>query len=231
MLLLPGCKKALDYIVHHPGNKVNCRIERITFRDTITFFYDEHGNPVSLRYAEPIDIYSNDKVFKYDEQHRLLLYLNNLAAGGALWWHKYTYVNDHLIIDTTGVYTDGDWSANDSPDYASYYYVTTFELDGLGRVIKETIKYPSNILRVFTYAYDGNGNLIKPGVTYSNKISMWQTNKVWMFLHRDYSVNSPAGLASQYNQYKLPVKLNVMPEFFYGFEFSVPDIVVSYKCK
>lgn len=237
-VLVSGCKKVLDYI-HDNNDKVKkCRIESVIFSDTISFLYNSHGDPVSLRYAKPVDVdaYSNDKAFRYDEQHRILLYLKGaIDYDRALQWHKYTYVSNYLIIDTTWGYTEGDWSASDRPANASFYYVTKFELDGLGRIIKETTDFvpesSNEDLVVLAYAYDGNGNLIKPGVTYSNEISMWQTNKVWMFLNRDYSVNSPVGLASEYNQHKLPVKLNVMPEFFYDFEFSVPDMMVSYKCK
>ena len=81
------------------------------------------------------------------------------------------------------------------------------------------------------YSYDANGNLVKPGVSYSNKTNIRQISKVWMFLDRDYRINSPNGAASQYNQHKLPVKLIEMPHFIHEFGGDYHDIVVNYKCK
>ena len=246
LLVLPGCKKLLDYITPRPDDKANnCRIEKVTsnftnpnlpgeslFFDTAWFAYNAHGNPVSIKYVFPDDeIFTNDKAFKYDHHNRLSVYLdgvpNNLIA---LFWHKYTYIGDYIIIDSTFEYAQGDWSVNDVPDDAedALMSITRYELDYLGRVIKETGGfYDENI----TYTYDSNGNLVKPGVNYSNKINLRRTNKVWMFLDRDYSLNSPVGDASQYNGEKLPVKLNEMPQFIYDADFGFNDIVVKYKCK
>jgi hypothetical protein len=88
-----------------------------------------------------------------------------------------------------------------------------------------------------TYNYDANGNLVKPGVTYTNKTSMLQTNKTLMFISRDYSVNAPAGFATQFNSNKLPVKVNSgkLPIFtrggVSGVYYDNENIRVEYQCK
>lgn len=246
---LTGCKKVLDYIVHHPdGLASKCRIERITgsFRtsliddseegvvvpDTAFFFYNAQGNPVKIEH--PVSkadwiISSFDDAFRYDQSDRLIAFIEGAhpTVNYADAWHFYTYVNSHLIIDTTFYYANDNWTIKDKPDFYSHYFVTTYESDAFGRIIKET--NPGGF--VTTYSYDQNGNLIKPGVTYTNKTSMLQTNKVWMFLAKDYSVNAPQGAASQYNQFKLPVTLKYLPSLWLFPDGKSEDILVNYQCK
>lgn len=245
LLLLTGCKKLLDYIHPRPDDKgKNCRIEKVTtnyanecdggnnFSDTAWFSYNQQGNPASVKYTfskfYQCWSYPLDKYFKYDNSNKLLLFLDYAFASGkaALFWHKYNYVNSYLITDSMFVYAEGDWFIHDRPQNFAYVNVTAFELDYFGRVISET-----EGVQTKTYTYDSNGNLVKPGVTYSNKMNIRQTNKVWMFLDRDYSLNSPEGDASQYNGEKLPVKLNEMPHFINREAFDFHDIAVKYKCK
>ena len=243
LLSLSGCKKLLDYIHPKPDDKgKNCRIERATwnatvpsypdlgpFFDTAWFAYNAHGNPVSVKYYHGDEIFTNNKVFKYDHHKRLTVYLEGAPNTSiALFWHKYTYIGDYVIIDSTFVYGEGDWSANDRPAHFDRLEVTTYDLDAYGRVKKE-VGGPFNV--TLYYSYDANGNLVKPGVSYSNKTNIRQISKVWMFLDRDYSINSPNGAASQYNQHKLPVKLIEMPHFIHEFGGDYHDIVVNYKCK
>lgn len=244
---LSGCRKVLDYIISKPGGIAkNCDIQMVTsnyvndcddgnnFSDTAWFSYNPQGDPVSIIYAVSrfyeCFSYPEDKFFKYDYSNKLVLYLNNAFASGkaALYWHKYSYVNSHLITDSTFEYAAGDWFINDQPQYFARVDVTTFELDHFGRVIRE-VGGVNNINA--TYIYDSNGNLVKPGVTYTNKTNIRQTNKVWMFLDRDYSINSPVGEASQFNQSGLPVKLNQMPHFIYSYDVGFNNMVVSYTCK
>lgn len=253
LLLLSGCKKLLDYITPRPDDEVsNCRIERITsnfmdtyayeddnFKDTVWFAYNSQGNPLSIkhRYSAMRDgIYSLDMLFKYDSKNRLILYLENYVSSNdvnvyALFWHKYTYVGNHTVIDTTFEYAQGNLNLSDRPEYFDEVgtEVTVYELDVFGR-IKTATGGRSNM--TINYNYDAHGNLIKPGISYTNKTNLRQTSKVWMFITRDYSINSPVGNASKYNKEKLPVKLNSMPYFIDGFgDFDFNDIEVKYKCK
>jgi hypothetical protein len=243
LLFLPGCKKVLDYISHNPnGTAANCRIEMITsnyvipaedyiFYDTARFAYNADDNPVSIEYTYPGVVYTYNRAFTYDQNKRLRTYIHHYGSPKeyVLFWHKYEYVNNNLIIDTTFQYAYGDFTVQDRPDSYDHFDITRYELDNYGRVIKE--QGPGARANL-TFTYDSNGNLIRPGVTYSNKTNIRQTSKVWMFLDRDYSINSPEGAASKFNHSKLPVKLNEMPFVFYDDEaFPFKDIVVSYKCK
>ena len=250
LLLLSGCKKLLDYIHPKPHEHAkNCRIERVTtnfpdtyaledevFKDTAWFAYNAHGNPVSIkhRYTKMRDgLYTLDMRFKYDNKNRLLVFLENAVPSDdvnvfAFFWHKYTYIGDYLIIDSVFTYASGNWNVSDRPelfDEVGSPRVAVLELDFFGRIKTERSLYVD-----LAYNYDANGNL-QPGVGYTNKTNIRQTNKVWMFISRDYSVNSPVGDASQYNGEKLPVKLNAMPYFAGGFLFEFKDIEVKYKCK
>ena len=118
LLSLSGCKKLLDYIHPKPDDKgKNCRIERATwnatvpsypdlgpFFDTAWFAYNAHGNPVSVKYYHGDEIFTNNKVFKYDHHKRLTVYLEGAPNTSiALFWHKYTYIGDYVIIDSTFV--------------------------------------------------------------------------------------------------------------------------------
>ncbi|HRP30692.1 MAG TPA: hypothetical protein PKV73_02330 [Agriterribacter sp.] len=240
MSILSGCKKVLDYIVTRPGGVAKiCRIERITANhDTMWFDYNKRGDPVAIRYASTPpedDIYTDDRAYKYDHQNRLVVFLEQAIPSaedpsGALWWHKYTHVNKNLIVDTAFEYAQGDWKTSDRPEFGSDEagtIVTTFILDNYGRVIREM----GGIWNVDkTYSYDSNGNLVKPGVTYSNKINIRQTSRTWMFIDRDYSVNSPVGEASTFNSFGLPVKLDIMPLFVNGNDDDYRDVAVDYKC-
>ncbi|HRN55599.1 MAG TPA: RHS repeat protein [Agriterribacter sp.] len=245
IILSTGCKKVLDYVAHHSdGLASQCRIEGFTgsFKtyevdgseegvlvpDTVRFFYNAQGNPVKVEHTFSKTIWaisSLDAAFRYDQNGRLTAFLTGVSpiANYADEWHSYTYVNSHLIIDTVFYYASDDWTIKDRPDFYSHYFVDTYELDTFGRIIKVTTSHGN----ISTYSYDQNGNLIKPGVTYTNKTNMRQTNKVWMFVDKDYSVNSPQSAASQYNQHKLPVKLN----FFPMLGPQLQDIIVNYKCK
>jgi hypothetical protein len=262
LLSLSSCKKIWDEIKQHPnGTADNCKIDKIYFKwmhflipdepstytyitDTARFTYNVKGNPTSMTFAStPVfhyDAYPSDCFFRYDNQNRLVVFLehgsvnqyseyDNQFWDGALFWHKYTYVNTHLVIDSMFIYASGNSQSN-TPIYPSEGQEIRFELDDYGRIIKE-IRYDETIV----YTYDQSGNLVKPGVTYTSKKNIKQTNKVWMFIARDYSVNTPVGDASQYNSNNLPVVFNKLipgildPTVFY----LQPNekVRVSYQCK
>ncbi len=86
--------------------------------------------------------------------------------------------------------------------------LTTYTYDATCRVIKTTtigIGGPEDgfVPLVNEYSYDINGNLVLPGITYDNKVNIHRTNKVFMFVDRDYSMNNPF-TAPAYNGYGLP---------------------------
>lgn len=184
-----------------------------------------------------------DRLLKYDDKNRLVVYIDCLAnefengeweefpfpnpyplESGyvvALTWHKYTYVNSTLVTDSIWNRAGGKYLTQNIPD-GGYLprYIEEYTLDTYGRIIKVDSKcYISDsgiwvICGTEHFTYDASGNLVKQGVTYGNKKNILQTNKVWMFLARDYSVNAPQGQALSYNSNNLPVVFNkVAPPF------------------
>lgn len=255
-----GCKKVWDYVKHHPGGTVSgCRVERITysfievafpagdyktFGDTLNIAYNAAGNPVSMKYTssrypeiDSIDGFSADHIFKYDSQNRLLLFLEYVSDNqlGCINWHRYNYVNNNLVVDSIFGYGFGNYQVRDRPDGGiSPYWVIEYTLDDYGRIIKAreiNWGYPMMVEKLFTY--DASGNLVKPGVTYTGKTNIKQTNKVWMFLAKDFSVNAPAGEALFYNSNNLPTLFSKGVPFFAEPFLTPYDALarVYYKCK
>ncbi|MFT4017245.1 MAG: hypothetical protein QM668_09810 [Agriterribacter sp.] len=230
---LPGCKKILDEIKHHPNGKGdNCRVENIyfsayysnanldpfLFKDTANFKYNVNNQLVSVDFAStkyhyyigPYPI--ADRYFKYDNSGRLQVYLESYFqfdnVTHALFWHKYTYINATQIIDSVFNYTSGNPAGSITPETGDLTRIGKITLDSYGRVIKDEYAWANSTDApdITVYSYDGAGNLVSPGVTYTSKTSIFQTNKTMMFVARDYSVNTRVGEATQYNSNQLPVK-------------------------
>jgi hypothetical protein len=87
--------------------------------------------------------------------------------------------------------------------------------------------YPTQI---YQFEYDGNGNLVTPGVVYDNKINFHRTNKIWMFLDRDYSINNPFA-AETYNSNHLPVKLVTDKTSDFLWISYIAETTLTYSCK
>lgn len=259
LLSLTSCKKVWDYVKDHPnGYADNCKVDKIYFtqnypdpletddyilyQDTANFNYDTKGQLISIDYASDanhlnIDVYPIIGFgFAHDSKGRLLGFfeqgrvLGNKIIGTR--GHKYTYVNDNMVIDSTFKnYLTAIHSGDDLTMswYGDFVGVDSIFLDSWGRIVKDGSR---------TYSYDASGNLIKPGVRYTNKTSIFQTDKTLMFITRDYSVNAPVGMATQFNSNQLPVKLNPgEPALFvttfdlYRPDFENPGTKVTYQCR
>lgn len=233
-----SCKKVWDEIKQHPnGAADNCRITQIAdtwftedeqVYDTARFVYNNHGDPVRVIRTSNLSYYLADQAFVYDNQHRLIAFVDDIPGHDinvGTRWHTYTYIGNAKILDTTFIYSSGDYTVNYRPTAYSYIRVSMLMLDNMGRVIKET-----NNDGDFIFTYDGSGNLIKPGVTYTNKKNIRQTNKTWMLIDRNYSINQPNGDAVQYNSNKLPVKFNDNYRVQLG-QFDYFRGIVTYDCK
>ncbi|MFT3747303.1 MAG: hypothetical protein QM768_03265 [Agriterribacter sp.] len=258
---LPGCKKVWDYVKDHPnGTADNCRIEKIyfteryvnpqdleifIFNDTANFKYNTKGQLTSVDYASTKYGYTVDAfpsinyAFVYDSQGRVLgfaedgIYYDENTIGG-LFLHKYTYINATQVVDSIFTYAKATQFGDDLEVDIKEGREILITLDNWGRIIK----YGDT-----NYSYDASGNLVKPGVTYTSKKSIFQTNKVLMFVARDYSVNTPTGYATQFNSNQLPVKFNsgflpIFTQQSYPFEsqnsesgYENQNVKVEYKCK
>ncbi|HRO44257.1 hypothetical protein [Agriterribacter sp.] len=262
LLSFSSCKKVWDYVKDHPnGTADNCSIEHlyftqyytnnysiddlpnVLFDDTASFKYNSQGQLIAIDYASTkydltIDVHpAIGHYFKYDTQGRLIAHIerhsiwNDPDRGnmvGGLRGHRYVYVNDNTIIDSLFSYAVAASYNDDERVYGSFSGASYITIDNFGRIVKD---------KNATYNYDANGNLVKPGVTYTNKTSMLQTNKTLMFISRDYSVNAPAGFATQFNSNKLPVKVNSgkLPIFtrggLSGIYYDNENIRVKYQCR
>lgn len=200
-----------------------CRIEKATtFTDrgpSPRFFtYDKWDNPISVKF-DFLETGVVDFYFYYDKHHKLIKWS---SFNG----HSYTY-NKHgqAIIDT--IYQN--YAGQDETFLERLYY------DNSGRIIKSVLTFfksgsqppvppQPGTEEITYYNYDSNGNLIIPGVEYDKKISILRTNKVWMLVHKDYSINNRLHPAITYNEFGLP--LNPAYPFL---DFGVTDVI--YDCK
>lgn len=189
--------------------------------DTLTINYDKNDNPTEMHYtSSPEKVYyfdwGSDKIFKYDKKNRLSVFIdgtggpprNGFISYGSLYY--YTYLTDKIVYERKFQYQTVALSEFMTEPWLkeleNTYPYAEYRFDDFGRLIQSTElseKYPEHQL-VTHYQYDSRGNLIKPGVTYSNKINIYQTNKVWMFLARDYSKNAQEEESITYNAFGLP---------------------------
>lgn len=185
--------------------------------DTMTFTYNSHGDPVkgARKYTSTG---APDFVFKYDKYNRLtdligvydFNYPDNVES-----WHKYFYNEyNQIVLDSFYLFPS---IINGQPSISSAEYsIITYEYDIKNRISKVTTTYYGNVSPTVSYeyySYDENSNL--QGVPHDNKINLHRTNKIWMFLDRDYSVNNPAIASYNYNSFGLPVKI-VFPSGSFG---------------
>jgi hypothetical protein len=234
LVLLAGCNKLIDYIKDHPDEDCTaCKITKITSiidfdidADTViaTFTYTPWGDPASVTPTH-ISTGNPQYLFRYDSKHRLTDNIGAYDNGYYQEWFHYVYdSHDRIIRDTA--YAFG--LLNDRTNTEFGPAVTTYDYDSKGRVIHTTmvelwLPYPP---REHFYSYDTNGNLVVPGAVYDNKINFRRTNKIWMFLSKNYSVNN-AKPVTGYNDKGLPLKVVGYSSFL---SFFGKSLEIEYKC-
>lgn len=254
VLLLAACSKYIDWDdVWHKHNP-NCRIEKINyypeFRDdttTATFSYNAKGNPTSIMLSQA-STGQPHHLFRYDNKGRLTdliaPYLHNQSYE---YWVQYKYDNKGRVISDTkhsfGTYINGQ------PLPSTFLITTsTYEYDAWERIVKTVTQYPEyadSLVIIDTYEYNIQGNLTRhqnklpAGViyeevfnNYDDKVSMWRTNKLWMFIDRNYSKNNGRPVVS-YNAKALPTKYDLGSsesfQFIHSLYMAKSDVV--YSCK
>lgn len=232
---LSGCEKVMEYLELNPDADIKyCNITKFTENSgpsgarVANFTYNAFGNPTKVTVTN-VGTGNPNRVFKYDSYQRLIEYRGEYTNGNYEYWYRYAYspASNRIISDT--VYIFGPLG----PEPTTYFdrRVTNYTYDGGGRIIQT-----STVSSVFpgppvvaSYTYDAMGNLVKPGITYDAKINLHRTNRVWMFIDRDYSVNNPL-TADSYNANGLPLSINV-PAPLRGFiGFYLNDSDIQYKC-
>jgi len=222
LIISQGCQKLMDFIQVHPTAELPiCQIRQLNILplygnppDTLKFKYNSWRDPVSILRAEPTTGSAN-YFFHYDNQHRLTetigAYGQTPLESGVESWEKYFYDgNGRVIKDSLYFFPD---IVDGQPVHGQYGVITVylFEYDAEERISK-VISYREKAAQPYieTYTYDAKGNLTGPA-TYDNKLNFRRTNKLWMFLDRNYSLNNTANASYSYNQLGLPTKIDYQP--------------------
>ncbi|HTI10411.1 MAG TPA: hypothetical protein VL832_17710 [Puia sp.] len=245
LLIGPACNKWIDYMANHPVVG-HCQIRQFSFvdrfggADTMNFTYNSWDDPVAGLRPGPRTGAPNF-FFRYDRQHRLTELIGAYGMApleqGVESWNKYFYDGSGRIVKDSLYFfpdiVDGHPTHGEFGTTSQYWY----EYDSRDRISKVTwlIEGSSNPT-VTTYTYDPNGNLVGPAA-YDNKLSFRLTNKIWMFLDRNYSINNPAIAAYTYNQTGLPTTIDCFPgnsaEFMTvpSTSLSYTKAVIGYNCR
>ncbi|NML23649.1 hypothetical protein HHL16_22405 [Pseudoflavitalea sp. G-6-1-2] len=246
LLALQGCNKIWDIIKNSPdGVYSKCRIREITDigePKKLSFFYNKYGNPDSIVSSNVSTGYQS-LLFRYDNKQRMIesqYYPENPRSF--IYWSKYYYDNKGRIAKDTSHL----WGSivNGQPTWHWGDYFHSYEYDNKDRIIKITRYWraagstePPAFSDVQNFAYNEDGNLTRSGVVYDNKLSMFRTHKIWMFMARDYSINNPF-TATGYNDKGLPTRIKAqgdvynVPSSFLNFHGNkITDATVVWDCK
>lgn len=239
--MLTACKREM---ARKSGvNTVNCRIEQLILKSpgekdkSGIFTYDAAGNPISY---EPL-VYGTGSLkyeFRYDNGGRLTDYIAYSPVAFPLtceFWVRYGYENNRIVRDSVYYHT------NYGPalvSFAKHIGFTQYEYDSEERIQRVIYKQyfngtPNGVVGNYKFDYNEAGNLVMPGAVYDGKASIYRTNKLWMFLSRNYSVNNPRPALS-YNSKGLPVAFPAAAaraatlRFFESIDLS--DCEIVYDC-
>ncbi len=218
LFLFSGCKKLLDYIGEHPGQGGSsyCAIKEFAYKglflnaDTLRFAYNGAGNPVSVIRRVPRTGAPNF-FFQYDKKNRLTDLVGSYGPtvhDVLEIWNIYFYDAAGRIVKDSVYFFPEIVDGHPTAGEFGSAWVILYEYDTKDRVSKTSAVFSPDFSQDETFSYDAAGN--RTGDTYDNKVNFHQTNKIWMFLDRDYSVNNPVTKASYtYNSAGLPATVSV----------------------
>jgi hypothetical protein len=242
-----SCKKIIEYIDnHHPKpDPSEYRIKKITVPDTFfgdhvyTFQYNERKDPVRVDVS---NLETSTVLFRYDEQHRLSDYIKANDKGRYYLWYRYGYDGNSRQPARDTIFQSGNGVIADNPDPAANAFlgvvVRKIYYDQHMRVIADSARYiiepaEPEYYQDFTsnYTYDTEGNLvINPANNpeYDNKLSLYRTNDIWMFVHRNYSRNNPSA-AQSYNSIGLPTAFDNNDNYLSFLVWSLRTATIEYE--
>lgn len=236
MMLLFACTKPPLDTDLRDGNNIykNCRVSRVngSYSGARQFTYNSNNDPTSGIVAAPATGNPNI-VFRYNSQGGLVEY-TGLYTGNASFefMHRYGYLQHRITTDT--MYVFGNSS---NPEISYSKRIKYLQYDKLNRIVtdSEVYIYPYSGMSVFRYEYNVDGNLVNNSYAgYDSKMNPHRTNRVWMFIDRDYSLNNPVA-ATAYNSNGLPLSITLNAKtndkfvFAYGYYSGTIDIV--YDCR
>jgi len=236
-----SCKKIEQAILKDPCADIKfCNIKSFTYPgssistpNSATFTYDAFGNPLTGNNTD-VGTGVPNLVFKYDAAYRLSEFQRPYSNGIFETWTKYFYdASGRIAYDTSYVF--GTITPSWPPINNEQVRRTTYTYDGTCRIIQTStvgIGGPEDGFpaQVFNYSYNSNGNLILPGVVYDNKVNIHRTNKVFMFVDRDFSMNNPF-TAATYNGYSLPKSIGAAAgQSLYFLQRHIDNATFVYQC-
>lgn len=203
LFLLPGCKKVTDFLHDHPtGESKNYRITKIVSGwpgDTLRFSYNAYGDPVSIKRPQP-STGSPNWYFFYDSNHRLTdlvgCYGDSIEEQNCECWNRFFYDGAGRIVSDSNYFFP--WVDNGNPWRGFFGNIGTlyYTYDSYNRITKVDYYDEEIGPQTTNYSYNSSGNL--DGYTYDTQTNFRRTNRVWMFLGRDYSVNNRTGSGISY---------------------------------
>jgi len=253
LLFIGSCQKIHFEDFIHPDNTLKqCRIKQIlefNIFDSDTLFwnfkYNIWGDPIritpSLNGTGQPEIF-----FRYDNQHRLTDYFGAYREELRAYefWLHFDYLPNKFVLQKG--YTLGPIINGNPVPSLQLPSIAYLQFDMLGRLVRDSTNYPSIFTPILiqTYTYNSTGNLAHfksvnqlTGSTdqeiyytnYDNKVNISRTNRIWMFINRNYSVNNWTP-AESYNQYGLPLKWRGTQgnRFIYR---NIDDADIKYECR
>lgn len=228
-VLFNSCVKSPPNFDPRDANNVysGCRVGSI---NGIPFVYNRNNDPVSFIHAGATGTGNPNFFFKYDNKGRLIEYAALDDKNTFELLHRYSYNQQRIVTDT--FYFMGTYGSTVSYASKSIYYPA---YDNLNRVVEDSVVSTSfsgaTGYSITKYIYNAAGNLDN-GYTFDNKLNPHRTNKIWMFIDRNYSVNNPVP-ASTYNNAGLPLTFPGKSTLALRFNFNFYDgfTTIAYDCK
>lgn len=235
LYLFVSCTKySLSDYVKNPGIDLRfCNIKTWTDihgdeQRVNIFTYDDNENPISVT-SNQQGTGSGHHFFTYDEDQRLIKYefefvhtkeyhyssASRKALGakvtdalGREFSETYTYDDKGRIIKSVKSLVSTPYEEDDIPDETREYI---YQNDDLSSILL-------------------NGEQISQDVVYTNKASVYMTNKVWMFVNQNYSRHSTESVDSS-NRLGLPLTFNPSKYSFPFLDIEGTGSTVTYFCR
>lgn len=243
-----ACHKFVDIDDLWHKHNPDCRIEEIAYQpgfgpDTTyaTFSYNHKGQPTGINFSF-ISTGRPNVLFRYNNKGWLTDYIAPYDNGHYEYWAHYTHdANGRIIADSS--HTFGTFPNEQPQSDGMIRASTVYEYDGYDRIKKVTKTYSSHT-EAFEYLYNVVGNLeIKNRYIegyfagsdtfhYDNKVNILRTNRIWMFIDRDYSKNNRQ-VAERYNKSGLPTRYRISAATGFRIMYSI-DLYhadIKYRCK
>lgn len=218
------------------GNNIykNCRVNQVSgsYSGARQFSYNSNNDPLSGTVAAPATGNPNF-IFRYNSQGGLVEYTGMYTGNTSFeFMHRYGYQQNRITTDTMYVFGS---SSNPPSSYSKR--IKYLQYDRLNRIEtdSEVYIYPYSAVTVFRYEYNADGNLVNNSYAgYDSKMNPHRTNRVWMFIDRDYSLNN-AVAATAYNSNGLPLSITLNTKtnekFMFGYGYYNGTVTIAYDCR